>query len=192
MKYHGTNALVWQPDIRVSTFASGLVLVQRSAVGRATDNHRDALQVGDILPLTNTPAIDGLYIFPATQETRTASHTTYLVSAYGRSTDKPTYIVSERVISDIQFQSQRVVTKTKVIVSIGVISAGDLLFIPVAPTEPAGRTRLFFVDGILKNTVFYPSIWRPGNVDRTNYGAWDEYSTTYLTYPILLPIPIFV
>jgi len=183
MNYHGTSALVWQPDIRVSTFPSGLVLVQRSAIGRATDNHRDKVEVGNILPADNTPAFDGLYIFPATQETRSASHTAYLVSAYGRSTDKQTDVVSERIISDRPHSLGRLLLKTKIIVSTGVVRAGAL-FVPIIPSEPAGITQLYIVDGILRQTRFYPRGWVASNISRTNYGAWEEYSTTYASYGI--------
>ena len=184
MNHHGTNDLVWQPDIRVSTFPSGLVLVQRSAVGRATDNHREALLVGDILPATNTPEIDGLYIFPATQETRTASHTTYMVSAYGRSTDKPIEkrldkIILTRSLTWEQKPAQEIWKKTTITLK-GVVRANEL-FDQFSPTISAVPKVEILVGGSIVTPSNWLALyyWSATSSDRTNFGEWDEYTIVY-------------
>jgi len=184
MNYHGTSALVWQPDIRVSTFPSGLVLVQRSAIGRASDNHRDKVEVGDILPADNTPAFDGLYIFPGTQETRTASHTTYLVSAYGRNTNKPIETRLDKIILNRSLTwkgepAQEIWTQTTITFK-GVVKANELLD-QFSPTISAAPKVEIFTSGSIVTPANWSSFhyWQTTSSDRTNFGEWDEYNIVY-------------
>jgi hypothetical protein len=80
--------LVASGERTVATFESGLVRVDQtytcSHASAAT--HRSTLAIGASLPDgDSTPAIDGLYIFPAPQEIkRSDGFTDFKVSAYGR------------------------------------------------------------------------------------------------------------
>ena len=86
--YHGTTNLIALPTRTVQTYPSGLVRVERSYVCRKADaaRNRSKFEVGDFLPNdSGAPAIDGLYIFPAAQETvRDDGFVEFKVSAYGR------------------------------------------------------------------------------------------------------------
>ena len=86
--YHGTTNLIALPNRTVQTYPSGLVRVERSYVCRKADaaRNRSKFEVGDFLPNdSGAPAIDGLYIFPAAQETvRDDGFVEFRVSAYGR------------------------------------------------------------------------------------------------------------
>ena len=68
-QFLGTNTLVWQPDTRVTTFPSGLVLVQRSAICRNTylTTARGSITLGAALPCSS-PSTVTVYQFPQAQE----------------------------------------------------------------------------------------------------------------------------
>jgi hypothetical protein len=68
-QFLGTNTLIWQPDTRVQTFPSGLVLVQRSAVCRNTylTTARGSLTIGGVLPC-DSPSTVTVFQFPQAQE----------------------------------------------------------------------------------------------------------------------------
>jgi hypothetical protein len=82
------HALIAQPGRAVNTFPSGLVRVDQTYLGLASQSakHRATLAVGNNMPDGNSsPCMDGLKIFPAPQERRREDgFTEYLVSAYGR------------------------------------------------------------------------------------------------------------
>jgi hypothetical protein len=83
----GDISLVPQGDRNVSTFPSGLLKVEQTFIGLTSNESTDrlTLKIGDPFPLDASPSIDGVFIFPATQETRDSSgFTTYKVSGYGR------------------------------------------------------------------------------------------------------------
>ena len=84
-QYKGRGDLIWQPDTKVQTFPSGLVLVQRTAiVARANVGVRGQVAEGAQLPC-NSPAIDGVFIFPAPQEhDEGGGFVRFDVSGYGR------------------------------------------------------------------------------------------------------------
>jgi hypothetical protein len=82
-----SSGLVEQGDRSVTTFPSGLLKVEQTFIGLTSNEFSDrlTLQIGDPFPLDDSPSIDGVFIFPATQETRdTSGFTTYKVSGYGR------------------------------------------------------------------------------------------------------------
>jgi hypothetical protein len=81
------SGLVEQGDRSVTTFPSGLLKVEQTFIGLTSNEFSDrlTLQIGDPFPLDASPSIDGVFIFPATQETRDINgFTTYKVSGYGR------------------------------------------------------------------------------------------------------------
>lgn len=82
------SALIAQPGRAVNTFPSGLVRVDQSYIGLTSHalTHRATLAVGNNMPDGDSyPCIDGLKIFPDSQEVqRGDGFTEYIVSAYGR------------------------------------------------------------------------------------------------------------
>jgi hypothetical protein len=82
----GTNTLVWQPDTRVQTFPSGLVLVQRSAICRNTylTTARGSITVGAALPCAS-PSTVTVFQFPQAQEIHEGNgFVRFDVSGYGK------------------------------------------------------------------------------------------------------------
>ena len=82
----GTNTLVWQPDTRVTTFPSGLVLVQRSAVCRNTylTTARGSITIGAALPC-DSPSTVTVFQFPRAQEIHEGNgFVRFDVSGYGK------------------------------------------------------------------------------------------------------------
>jgi hypothetical protein len=65
--------------------------VEQTFIGLTANESTDrlSLQIGDPFPLDDSPSIDGVFIFPATQERRGADgFTTYNVSGYGRTSEE--------------------------------------------------------------------------------------------------------
>ena len=85
--YHGTSNLIALPNRTVQTYPSGLVRVEQSFVCRKADvaTYRKQLKAGDKMPNDDSPAIDGLYIFPDVAEvSRDDGFSEFRVTAYGR------------------------------------------------------------------------------------------------------------
>jgi hypothetical protein len=86
-----TGSLIKTADRSITSFPSGLIRVDQVYVGKSDEEstHRAALSYGTAMPNQNdTPAIDGLYIFPEVQESRDGSGLTkYQCSGYGRTTE---------------------------------------------------------------------------------------------------------
>jgi hypothetical protein len=81
------SGLIAQGDRSVTTYPSGLLKVEQTFIGLTANESTDrlTLQIGQAFPLDDSPSIDGVFIFPATQESRDSSgFTTYRVSGYGR------------------------------------------------------------------------------------------------------------
>jgi hypothetical protein len=110
-----SSGLVEQGDRSVTTFPSGLLKVEQTFIGLTSNESTDrlTLQIGDPFPLDDSPSIDGVFIFPATQETRDSSgFTTYKVSGYGRinqngySEISPSgYLVATAVVDNAEYAS---------------------------------------------------------------------------------------
>jgi hypothetical protein len=87
-----TGSLIKTADRSITSFPSGLIRVDQVYVGKSDEEstHRAALSYGAAMPNQNdTPAIDGLHIFPEVQESRDGSGLTkYQCSGYGRTTDQ--------------------------------------------------------------------------------------------------------
>jgi hypothetical protein len=84
------GALIAQPDRAVNSFTSGLLRVDQTFICPTTaeSTHRATLAVGNDFPLDDSPAIDGLKIFPDVQEIRRGDgFTEFKVSGYGRTSD---------------------------------------------------------------------------------------------------------
>jgi hypothetical protein len=89
--YKTTSASLYpQPGRTVTTFPSGLILVDQNYICADSDAaaSRSTLAVGNPMPDgDSSPSIEGLAIFPAPQENRRGDgFTEFTVSAYGRST----------------------------------------------------------------------------------------------------------
>jgi hypothetical protein len=85
-QFLGTNTLVWQPDTRVTTFPSGLVLVQRSAICRNTylTTARGSITLGAALPC-DSPSTVTVFQFPQAQEIHESNgFVRFDVSGYGK------------------------------------------------------------------------------------------------------------
>ena len=194
MKYHGTLDLIWQSDIRISTFPSGLVLAQRSAMCPKTISKREEIAVGDAMPVEHTPVIDGLFIFPAPQETRTPAYTTYDVSAYGRTSNEPRVSRQTKVVKGIGYTvfdvTRNIIITAEEQMHTGVIASDEDVPL-IVPTLPAS----IIISYELSNgaTGSYPQVsyWTLSQITRTNYGSWDEYSFNWGVFipdPIRLPV----
>jgi hypothetical protein len=88
-QFLGTNTLVWQPDTRIQTFPSGLVLVQRSAICRNTylTTARGSITVGAALPC-ESPSTVTVFQFPQPQEIHGSNgFVRFDVSGYGKWND---------------------------------------------------------------------------------------------------------
>jgi hypothetical protein len=174
--YIGTSDLVFQGDARVSTFPSGLVLVQQSAVCRSTDNKRSSIAVGDQLIVPNTGCITYPYIFPAPTEKRSPVFTTYDISAYGRtSTD---FI---ETFTDYVIQTYSIIVSgdpwTLTMLGNRCTQKGVILASDTTPTTAPGTAPIVTmtrVRGTTKTTTTITSAWVLENAQRTNYGNYDE------------------
>jgi hypothetical protein len=88
-QFLGDNTLYWQPDTRVQTFPSGLVLVQRSAICRNTylTTARGSITVGAALPC-ESPSTVTVFQFPQAQEIHEGNgFVRFDVSGYGKFND---------------------------------------------------------------------------------------------------------
>lgn len=97
-----SSGLIAQGDRSVTTYPSGLLKVEQTFIGLTANESTDRLQlqIGQSFPLDDSPSIDGVFIFPATQENRGADgFTTYKVSGYGRiNEDGYAYFVPNELI----------------------------------------------------------------------------------------------
>jgi hypothetical protein len=138
------GSLIPQPDRSVATFDSGLIRVDQRFVGTTgnAETHRATLAVGNEFPGDTSPGIDGLFIFPAPQETRAGDGlTTFMVSGYGRSTD--------------QLLSQRRGTTTTTIISSFIedsggvpVSVSNSNFAFVSTNSLVGKIAILEEDGL--------------------------------------------
>ena len=109
------GALIATPGRTVATFPSGLCRVDQTYVCTTAHaaTHRAALAIGNDMPDGNeAPAIDGLKIFPAPQETeRGDGFTEFSVSAYGRTSREMTNIELLKQDIDVSSTWTRMATK---------------------------------------------------------------------------------
>ena len=86
------NQLIRTGDRSITAFPSGLVRVDQLYIGKSGNEveHRLQLAYGALMPgQDDTPAIDGIYIFPEIQESRDGTgFAKYQCGGYGRTTDQ--------------------------------------------------------------------------------------------------------
>jgi hypothetical protein len=180
-QFLGSNSLIWQPDTRVTTFPSGLILAQRSAICRrsALPSLRGSITLGGVLTI-NSPAIDGLNVFPGPQEEDMGDgFARIVVSAYGRWTDQPQDRITFGTANVPKFRQVMVKmldgSGNFVDVPINVPAGSALVSYPALvrklvtktgpPTLPPSNTITIFEVGY--NTSY--------NVEVNNYGTFNEY-----------------
>jgi len=183
MKYIGTENLVWQADTRVSTFPSGLVLVQRRAIVRKTRAEilRRSLEVGDRMPIDNDPSIDGVFIFPAVQEQSSPGFVEFLVSGYGRTTNTgQTELIPTVVSVDTENANGTLRTMTTLgfrSIVRRVTNAGakpDVSFPANISTTVTVIESETPTPGSGKSIYERPAAISMASYERTNYGKFDE------------------
>jgi hypothetical protein len=206
---------------KVKTFPSGLVLVtQDYAVPRGQESNYAAMfAVGQPLEV-DSPAIDGLYIFPEPEWVDSGDGFTRLtVSAYGRTntvgtTTKRGFLYNQDFqISLIDYESPSVVRKRTALFSQIVVNTGTHYFCEgagAAPnfSPPAGLVSAYAGNSNLEGLPIIPANYfpylspqdaegfpfkndtartpvplyvgaYPTRIDRTNFGAWDEFVVDY-------------
>jgi len=188
MTYHGTSDLVWQPDLRVSTFPSGLILAQRSAVGRSNIEYTSGLSVGNDMTsrCPNVPNDGGIYVFPAPQRKDDPAWTTFDVSGYGRVSDEVKEKYEEVPLKGISITVGELSITVRVVgrrcVQTGVISSFETT--PFTVPANAGDTTITWSDGDETTDVSSGSTaWMVESTARTNYGSWDEFTVVWTTPP---------
>lgn len=177
------SGLIAQGDRSVTTYPSGLMKVEQTFIGLTANESTDrlSLQIGDPFPLDDSPSIDGVFIFPATQESRGADgFTTYKVSGYGR--------INENGYSEIYPSENLTATTTE----------GNVVYQDIWSAKQKLTQRVIFNDqddedpfGYDTNDVPYPIkiqensqypanvnwVMRRIDVQRTNYGRFTELRT---------------
>lgn len=170
IKYIGDSGLIWQPDVRVSSFASGLLLVQRSCIARKNTRARPPA-VGERLELEGekTGAIDQVYIFPNPQLVQNdPAFFRWEVSGYGRWTNSK------------QVSKQSVLTPSgnyvveRYTLSFVVPENSSVNPFSYFPTEPP---TIFTRSGFQFQAP--AAAWQLQDFTQTNYGRVTEISLTF-------------
>ena len=181
-QYAGTTDLIWQPDLRISTFPSGLILAQRSAVGRVTEAYTDGIEVGDDITsqFPNVTNDGGIYVFPTPQRKDDPVFSTFDVSGYGRVSagmaetysDQPVKAVASATLGYNFFVIGMVCRQT------GVIQAEESTPLDFPATDPT--VRVWWDIAAIQNVVA-ASAWIMESATRTNFGRFDEITITWST-----------
>jgi hypothetical protein len=168
IEYIGTSDLVWKNDTRISTFPSGLVLVQRTASCRKSDNKRAEIDLLDPLVIDNSPTIDGQFIFPVPQSKENGPWLDYDVSAYGRTSDIPRTVLEPTMSVMMQAGTFSLSITGQKIKGYMVVEANSPAMPPMPTTPPTFE--------VVYNGVTYTLItnWDLDSFQRTNYGYFDE------------------
>ena len=131
-EYHGTSNPVLQAGQRITNWASGLMQVQQSYVVRSGDvTALDSFKAGNLLD-ADSPAIDGLFIFPEPSYTDNGNGFARIdISAFGRRKLEP----------EIRYESQTqtllyITAPTPVPVDLSCIVATPVLVLVVKTGEP--------------------------------------------------------
>jgi hypothetical protein len=179
--YKGSNALIWQPDTRVTTFPTGLILATRSAICRRSvlSTVRSSITVGGVLTI-NSPAIDGLNVFPGPQEEDMGDgFARIVVSAYGRWTDQPQDRTTFGTANVPKFRTVMVkmlnASGNFVDVPISVPAGSELVSYPALVRKLVTKTGPPTLPSSNTITIFGVGYTTSYNVEVTNYGTFNEY-----------------
>lgn len=206
--YHGTRDLIALPGRTVQTFPSGLVRVDRTYACRAADvaRFRQQFAVGNPLPFDDeTPAIDGLFIFPDAQEQlRDDGFVEFSVSGYGRTNvngyDRREFVQGNTNISRVSSNAGNITetefnatTLNESLVRTFVFPSGQPFVFDIGIEQ--NELKVYFADGRLIADVYPPgffdfgaggftqtnsgSIAVFGGTQTTNFGRWTEVVITY-------------
>jgi hypothetical protein len=184
-QYFGKSTPIEQGNKAISTYPSGLCLVQQSYIIRKVDEeiYRNEFVSGSTLYIIS-PAVDGLYIFPEPQWRDSGNGFMEIaISAYGRSntigkTEISALVITASVFVESQVGTQQVIAsylKIKLVVQSGVFpeinlnDLKDLITIRnVDGTEISSELYTITIGFILGITRY----------DITNFGFWDELTIT--------------
>lgn len=184
--YFGKSDPIEKGNKSVSTFSSGLCLVQQSYVIRQTDEeiYRGKFVSGETLDVVS-PAVDGLYIFPDPQWKNSGNGFIEIsVSAYGRvntigKTEISALLQSVPVfVNGVQSGNENVLAtylKIKLVTEFGVfpeINTNDLR--DLFTFRKSDGSELNY-DGFTTSVNFNLSVSR---YDIVNFGLWDETTMT--------------
>jgi hypothetical protein len=179
--YKGSNALIWQPDTRVTTFPTGLILATRSAICRRSvlSTVRSSITVGGVLTI-NSPAIDGLNVFPGPQEEDMGDGFARItVSAYGRWTDQPQDRTTFGTANVPKFRTVMVkmlnASGNFVDVPISVPAGSELVSYPALVRKVVTKTGPPTLPPSNTITIFGVGYTTSYNVEVNNYGTFNEY-----------------
>jgi hypothetical protein len=166
-QFLGSNTLIWQPDTRVQTFPSGLVLVQRSAICRNTylTTARGSITVGAALPC-ESPSTVTVFQFPQAQEIHEGNgFVRFDVSGYGKWSEG---IYRERDV----FRGNTVVPAFyRNFVTTNTINFNFSTLLPtISPT-----TLPFIMNGVITGTCTVSGFWLINRAELLGeYGAYAE------------------
>jgi hypothetical protein len=106
-QFIGKQGPFWQPDTRVQTYPSGLVLIQRTLVCTKTHVAQTRQTVAQGAPLPcSAPTLEPVSIFPTPQETERDGFVYFDVSGYGRANLTGSNRVVNRVLETNTYRWQ--------------------------------------------------------------------------------------
>jgi hypothetical protein len=198
-QYFGKSTPIEKGDKTVSTYSSGLCLVQQSYVIRKIDEeiYRNEFASGSTLDIVS-PAVDGLYIFPEPQWRDSGNGFMEIaISAYGRSNTIGKTEISA-ILRNVQLNLRNVTSdivsvertnaivsylKLKVVVQSGTfpeINVSDLRDLIIIRNSDGSDLELA---GYTTSVYFNLAITR---YDITNFGYWDELTITIEPEPVII------
>jgi hypothetical protein len=193
-QYIGSRDLIWQPEMSIKTFASGLILATRTAVIRRefVGNARQELEVGSPLPIigssqevvaTNVEtgqslvvpsgSVEGIRIFPEPEESESNGFITFTVTGYGRKStsvfgnkqNKSNYLYVD-VNSNIA--SKELKSLLFVVLATDTVIPADYITNSELETKKTSETPQRIV------TTYSTIKFGPAVFERVNYGYFDE------------------
>jgi hypothetical protein len=181
-QYFGKSTPIEQGNKSISTYSSGLCLVQQSYVIRKVDEelYRGIYNSGSTLDVIS-PAIDGLYVFPDPQwRDQGNGFMEVSISAYGRSNTvgktEISALIRQASVSQGYMQVLASYLKIKIVVQSGVfpeINLNDLK--ELITIRNVDGTEIEINNAATTTIGFALSITR---YDIINYGFWDELTIT--------------
>jgi hypothetical protein len=168
MTYIGENNITWLGDERITTYDSGLIAAQRTAVVRR-NSFLTPPSLGDKLPLTKDPSLEGCFVYPEPAESRDPAFIYYAVTAYGRTNEHGITRKIETASATGMYLLPRVVRNFVV--------RNDATVNPwaYAPTDPWTLQTIY---GTFENV---PVAFALETFERTPYGRFDEVVISWKT-----------